>query len=281
MNKDDLYEILEIDKNATEEEIKKSYKKLILKYHPDKINKDKDMDKDKDKDKDRFIKIRYAYEVLIDKKLRNEYNDMTNNNKIKFSKNLFKLFSDNIDDILLFFCDFNFDYDDYKKSIKNRDYNTVINCIFSKYITKKNLDIVDFIECDLIDRYNDNYMIVEVMRKTRSKIKLCVPLRNEINIYYGEGEIDKYGRVGNLILHTITNNKSEYYFKKSDLYYKIKNIDLNKEKKIIYNHINGETITIDYNNIMDGKYIILQNMGLPLNINNSIFKKRGDLVCEI
>jgi molecular chaperone DnaJ len=30
------YQILGIDKNATEEEIKKAYKKLSLKYHPDK-----------------------------------------------------------------------------------------------------------------------------------------------------------------------------------------------------------------------------------------------------
>lgn len=37
----DYYEILNIEKNASFAEIKKSYQQLILKYHPDKVSKDK------------------------------------------------------------------------------------------------------------------------------------------------------------------------------------------------------------------------------------------------
>ncbi|HNZ87953.1 MAG TPA: DnaJ domain-containing protein, partial [Methanofastidiosum sp.] len=38
MTKRDYYEVLEINKNATDDEIKKSYRRLAKKYHPD-LNK--------------------------------------------------------------------------------------------------------------------------------------------------------------------------------------------------------------------------------------------------
>lgn len=61
----DFYKILEINKNANDDEIKKAYRKLALKYHPDK-NKAKGAE-------DRFKEIAEAYEVLSDKKKRDIY----------------------------------------------------------------------------------------------------------------------------------------------------------------------------------------------------------------
>ena len=37
MSKQDYYEVLEVNKNASAEEIKKSYRRLAMKYHPDRM----------------------------------------------------------------------------------------------------------------------------------------------------------------------------------------------------------------------------------------------------
>ncbi|HUO50755.1 MAG TPA: molecular chaperone DnaJ [Candidatus Paceibacterota bacterium] len=59
----DYYEILGVSKTASEEDIKKAFRKLAQKYHPDK----------KDGDEARFKEVSEAYAVLSDKKKRAEY----------------------------------------------------------------------------------------------------------------------------------------------------------------------------------------------------------------
>ena len=66
MTKRDYYEILDIDKNASKSEIKKAYRKLALKYHPDK-NPDKEAE-------EKFKEISEAYAVLYDDEKRKMYN---------------------------------------------------------------------------------------------------------------------------------------------------------------------------------------------------------------
>ncbi|MAF37058.1 molecular chaperone DnaJ [archaeon] len=61
----DYYEVLGVNKTASNEEIKKAYKKLALKYHPDR-NKDKDAE-------EKFKTISEAYAVLSDKEKRQQY----------------------------------------------------------------------------------------------------------------------------------------------------------------------------------------------------------------
>jgi curved DNA-binding protein len=66
-----LYETLEISEGASESEIKKAYRKLARKYHPD-VNKDP-------KAEDKFKEINSAYEILSDKEKKSQY-DMHGDN---------------------------------------------------------------------------------------------------------------------------------------------------------------------------------------------------------
>ena len=66
MAKRDYYEVLAVEKTATIEEIKKSYRKLAVKYHPDKNPGDKTAE-------DQFKELGEAYEVLCDPQKRSAY----------------------------------------------------------------------------------------------------------------------------------------------------------------------------------------------------------------
>lgn len=66
MSKRDYYELLEVAKDASEREIKKAYKRLAMKFHPDRTKGDKEKE-------ETFKQIKEAYEVLMDDQKRAAY----------------------------------------------------------------------------------------------------------------------------------------------------------------------------------------------------------------
>lgn len=66
MTKKDYYQILEVDKNASADEIKKAYRKKAMKYHPDKNPGNKEAEK-------KFKEAAEAYEILKDSEKRKLY----------------------------------------------------------------------------------------------------------------------------------------------------------------------------------------------------------------
>lgn len=77
----DYYYFLGVNDDASEEDIKRAYRKLSLKYHPDKNEEDEFFN-------NRFREIQEAYEVLIDPDKRKTFDENLDRQKRSFRTNL-------------------------------------------------------------------------------------------------------------------------------------------------------------------------------------------------
>jgi hypothetical protein len=119
----DLYDILEIQPNATKDQITKAYRKLAKVYHPDKPNGNTE----------KFQQINYAYNILICDNVKVQYDSMKKPNKSKFIKFLEEWFKKQVDIKTFIQKHFN---------ISDNYINTIID----------NIDIYDF--SDLLNIFN-------------------------------------------------------------------------------------------------------------------------------
>ena len=117
------YDVLKVNKNSTKEEIKNSYKKLAMKYHPDKNINDKDAAEQK------FKEISEAYEVLSDKE--KKYNYDNGRNITIHNHNPFDIYKQFFNNQFSFNTDINLSHCSMGSSI-----NTTTQIINNKKITR-------------------------------------------------------------------------------------------------------------------------------------------------
>ena len=123
------YTILDINKNATKDEIKNAYKKLAMKYHPD-----KNIDNKKEAE-EKFKQVSEAYEVLSDDKKKYEYDN--GRNIVLNNQNPFDIFSHMFNDKNIFSNnEFKININNFSNTNISTSINTTTRIIGNKKITR-------------------------------------------------------------------------------------------------------------------------------------------------
>ena len=133
MNSSDYYKILNISKTATNDDIKKAYRKLAIKWHPDKNNNSKESE-------EMFKKIAEAYSVLSDNNKRRQYDlrsDGSLDSELVFDFDSAEQLFSNIFNSPIYSFNFNQDnFNVYDMPSYSRTYSTSTTTINGKTFSK-------------------------------------------------------------------------------------------------------------------------------------------------
>lgn len=244
------YERLGLDKNATQEEIKKSYRKLVMKCHPDKFpGKEED-----------FKKITEAYETLSDPDKRKEYD------------NPIPSFSRNTTTTEFVFT-------------QGGSMNDLFN-MMARNIPRKGSDATKIIKINLTKLYKKRIMKLKISNDKISN-NINIDLFRPQTVIPNMGNKEEWATIpGNLIINVVIENnlKHEGYEIKNknnispELIYS-KNIDMSEFLNGITYDLkmpDGKTMKKIKHDFL-GKPLItkkVDNIGLPLNEDGT---KRGNL----
>jgi len=251
----DLYSLLELSNDATLIDIKKNFKRLALKYHPDK-NKNKNINLN-----EKFNQIRIAYDILSNTDKKIKYDNMTQFNKHNFIDILFqflKKITDKhiIQNILL--------RPDIMKDIKHGDVNIIATNLIQTILHNIDLNIN-------IEKLEEVFIHTPNKNNTSESNILSTSDYNTLNIFTNI----------NINLEDVYNNKLKEIIIKRKIYKQNEiisyetlkyNIPLYDNKIIISNA--GDKSEVDVGNvILKLKYICPDTMlknNYDIIINNNI-----------
>ena len=271
---DNLYLILDIDSSSSQEQIKSSYKKLILKWHPDKnLNNQTESE-------EKFRDIQLAYEVLSDPIKRKEYDNMTNSQKVELFDTLKDFFLNKYPSLSARYSNFvNSFYqgneNELRENFDSFNFKTIYENIIDKFAVTNNFFSLQDIERDitittnttLLDKYKDNYIKIHIQRKTKHDFIGYVRAIESQVIFNDDGEIIN-GIAGNLIVNIICPTfYNEFRIIDNDLYsfQEISMYQYLYGGTIEIKHIDNTDLHIDIDNFIDKAPMhIFKNMGLVL-----------------
>ncbi|GAB4288202.1 MAG: J domain-containing protein [Ignavibacteriaceae bacterium] len=280
----DYYKILGVDKSAGQDEIKKAYRQLAIKYHPDKNPGDKNAE-------EKFKEISEAYEVLSDPEKRKKYDRLGSNWKQYqttgtgaddfFSGfrggNRSYQFSGNLNDLFGGIGGFS---DFFESFFGGRSEFGASNDYFGQNRPQKGGDYKATLNLTLEDIYNGSEKQISVDGK-KVKLKISPETRNgnKLRLRNLGAEGTSGGEKGDLIL-TINLLKHPFYeISGDDLYY---DLDINMFKALLGGKENirtpdGKTINVSIPKETDGgKILRIRGKGL-LKSNG----QRGDLFIRV
>lgn len=263
----DYYKILEINKNATDDEIKKAYRKLAKKWHPDKNINNPEAEK-------KFKEIQEAYSILSDKNEREKYdNPYTSSNENPFAGfDFFKNFSrktENKKSDYSFFDEMeSFFNEKNMKNEKGEDLKLKIKITFEEFIKGTNKEIKYKRRIDGTEKIN------------KISLTLDPGVKNGTELLYKAGGNGKNGNFGDLFLFIEVEEHSFFKSKKNDLF---ATLEIPFDVAILGGNIEIPTV---FGNkkikipecTQNGKMFKISNEGLYKKING---KERGNLYITI
>lgn len=276
------WKVLCVEKNASRTDIKKAYKKLAIKWHPDK-------NKDDENASEMFKKVNQAYRQLSEVDIQENFDLMEFiqgksmiNKKERVSNNILEVLELSIEDL---FVDKLTKVVKYKRKVidplsrveqcdwcKGKGVNVIIEKLDGINMSYKN-SICD--ECGGVG-LKGNMLYVDETVKVDVPVGVIDGYKIILN---GAGNYSLDGKVGNLILIIDINKNNEYKIDEYDVH---KIIDITFKESLLgvtkeVKHPSGKTMNIKLKGIVQpNKEIVLEGRGLP-NKDNAL----GNMILKI